>query len=255
MQFPVYIKIGSVNILLHTIAELTGMFIGFRYFLFLRKSEGDAVDSSNRLWIIIGAIFGALVGSRMLGALEKPHELFSTTRKLLYVYSNKTIVGGLLGGLWGVEVIKKIIHEKKRSGDLFVFPLLLAMMVGRIGCFSMGVFEETYGIPTRLPWAMDLGDGVMRHLVCLYEIFFLAFLWIFLYRIKKLYTLDEGALFKSFIVCYLFFRFCLDFIKPGERYFLGIGSIQIACLAGLIYYHPYLIHPKLLLKAPTLQNN
>jgi hypothetical protein len=79
------------------------------------------------------------------------------------VYSNKTIVG-LLGGLWGVELIKKIILKKRRV-EIFCFPFCL-MMIGRIGCFSMGVFEETYGIPTGLPGPWILGS-VMRHPVCL----------------------------------------------------------------------------------------
>jgi prolipoprotein diacylglyceryltransferase len=255
LQFPVYVHFGSVSILLHTIAEFAGIFIGFRYFLFLRKIQGDSVDSSNRLWIIIGAIFGALLGSRILGALEKPHELFSTENKLIYIYSNKTVVGGLLGGLWGVELIKKMIHEKKRSGDLFVFPLILAMIIGRVGCFSMGVFEETYGLQSRIPWAMDLGDGIRRHPVCLYEIFFLFISWISLYRIKKSYALDEGALFKLFMISYLLFRFLLDFIKPGERYLFGMGTIQLVCLAGLLYYYRYLFKPRFLLKPQVVLNN
>jgi len=255
LQFPVYVHFGSVSILLHTIAEFAGIFIGFRYFLFLRKRQGDSVDSSNRLWIIIGAIFGALLGSRILGALENPHELFSTENKLLYIYSNKTVVGGLLGGLWGVELVKKMIHEKKRSGDLFVFPLILAMIIGRVGCFSMGIFEETYGLPSQLPWAMDLGDGITRHPVCLYEILFLFVSWISLYRVKTSYALDEGALFKIFMICYLLFRFLLDFIKPGERYLFGMGTIQLACLVGLLYYHRYLFKPKFLLRPQLVLNN
>ena len=89
---------------------------------------------------------------------------------LLCDYSNKTIIGGLLGGLFGVELIKKVIEEKKASGDLFTYPVMLALIIGRIGCFSMGVYEETYGLPTTLPWGVKLGDNIPRHPVCLYEI-------------------------------------------------------------------------------------
>jgi hypothetical protein len=42
----------------------------------------------------------------------------------------------------------------------------------------MGVYEETYGLPSSLPWAMDLGDGIQRHPVALYEIIFLIALWL-----------------------------------------------------------------------------
>ena len=76
--------------------------------------------------------------------------LFQSPNILVYFYSNKTIVGGLLGGLVGVELIKKLIKEKNASGDLFTYPLILAMIIGRIGCFSMGVYEETYGLPSSI---------------------------------------------------------------------------------------------------------
>lgn len=222
--------------------------MGFRYFLFLRRKKGDFIDPGNRIWILIGAVFGALLGSRILGAAEQPQAFLTAQNKLMFIYGNKTIVGGLLGGLWGVELIKKWIGEKLKSGDLFVFPLLLAMIIGRIGCFSMGIYEETYGLPSRLPWALDLGDGILRHPVCLYEIIFLVLFWFALVRVKMKFPLEEGAQFKLYMIAYLAFRFLLDFIKPGERYFLGIGSIQIACLLGLLYYSSCLLRPQKLFK-------
>ena len=41
-----------------------------------------------------------------------------------------------------VELIKKLPVKTKASGDLFVYPLMLALIIGRIGCFSMGIYEE-----------------------------------------------------------------------------------------------------------------
>lgn len=76
--------------------------------------------------------------------------------------STTTVVGGLLGGLVGVELSKKIIGVRTSSGDLFSYPLILGMMIGRVGCLG-GLEDNTYGEATTLPWGMDLGDGVMRH--------------------------------------------------------------------------------------------
>jgi prolipoprotein diacylglyceryltransferase len=190
-----------------------------------------------------------LIGSRLLGALENPAAWFSAPSPFVYLYQNKTVVGGFLGGLVGVEVLKKFIGEKKASGDLFVFPMLLALIIGRVGCFSMGVYEETYGVPTTVFTGMNLGDGLLRHPVTLYEIFFLACLWITLYNIRKQTALQNGALFKLFMIAYLLFRFCLDFIKPHYTYAIGLSAIQLACVAGILYYLPYLIQPKKLLAA------
>lgn len=248
MSFPVYIEIGSSRILLHAILELLAFFIGFRYFLWLRKKRGDNIDRPNRIWIIVGAIFGALIGSRLIGGLEDPSQIPKASNVLLYFYQNKTILGGLLGGLLGVEVIKKWIDERKASGDLFVYPLLLAMIIGRVGCFSMGVYEETYGTVTGLPWGMNLGDGLYRHPVAIYEILFLVILWLSLAHLKRRFSLEEGALFKLFMITYIIFRFLLDFIKPHYTFDIGLSTIQLTCIAGLAYYLPYIIHPRKLLR-------
>lgn len=247
MHFPFSITIGHTSIPLHAIFEGAAFFIGFRYFLYLRKKRGDHYSSSGRVYIIIAAIFGALIGSRLIGALERPYELFKTENVSWYIYNNKTVLGGFLGGLFGVELMKKIIHEKKASGDLFVFPMILALIIGRIGCFSMGVYEETYGVGTTLPWGMNLGDNLYRHPVTLYEMVFLLFLWIALYQLDKKLLLQNGALFKLFMISYLVFRFLLDFIKPRYPIFLNLSTIQLASLAGVLYYLPYIVFPKKLL--------
>jgi len=247
MRFPVTVHLFNQPVLLHGIMEALGIFVGFRYYLFLRRRKGDVINSSNRIWILIGATFGALIGSHLLGSLENTPQWIASKDHWLYFVGNKTIAGGLLGGLIGVEIAKKGIREQRNSGDLFVYPLLFAMIVGRIGCFSAGIYEETYGLPSHLPWAMDLGDGILRHPVTLYEIAFLILLWIALWQLKKHYTFSEGATFKIFLASYLLFRFLLDFIKPGWRYFFGLGPIQIASLLGILYYIRYILNPRLLI--------
>lgn len=234
---------------LHVVLETLAFFIGFRYFLYLRKKKGDHYPSSERIYIIIGAIFGALLGSRIIGALERPQELFAAENVLWYIYNNKTVLGGFLGGLFGVELAKKLIGFKQASGDLFVYPIILALIIGRFGCFSMGVHEETYGVATGLPWALNLGDGIMRHPVTLYEIVFLSLLWIALHYVAKKKSLEEGALFKIFMIAYLLFRFSLEFIKPYYPIILDLSTIQLTSLLGLVYYLPYIFFPKRLLTA------
>ncbi len=235
---------GNSGILLHSLAELLAFFVGFQYFQWLKKKKGDPVTSEHRAWILAGAIFGALLGSRLVGGLEDPKLLLHAKNPLLYFYENKTVVGGFLGGLTGVEWVKKRIGEKKSSGDLFVKPILLALIIGRIGCFSMGIYEETYGLPTTLAWGMNLGDGLRRHPVALYEIVFLAALWIFIPQLERKYELRSGSSFKIFMMAYLLFRFLLDFIKPHADIVFSLSTIQLVCIAGLIYYRRDIFFPE-----------
>jgi prolipoprotein diacylglyceryltransferase len=248
MDFPFYVHIGNRSILWHTLVEPLAFFIGFRYLLYLKKKRGDILNSNTRFWIIIAAILGALLGSRLVGGLENPVPLSEGKNWVIHFYTNKTILGGLLGGLFAVELLKKLIGVKEASGDLFVYPIILALITGRLGCFSMGVHEETYGTATSFILGMDLGDGIQRHPVTLYEILFLVILWMYLEFLSRHHKLANGALFKLFMIGYIVFRFLLDFIKPHYIYGTGLSAIQMACITGIVWYMPYLIHPKRLLQ-------
>ncbi len=236
MPFPITISAGQYYFTLHSIFEFLAFFVAFRYFIFLRKKQQDLIESENRTWIIIGAIFGAIIGSRLIGGLENFPEMVSAPNKLLYFYQNKTVLGGFLGGLCGVELIKKIIKEKNSSGDLFTYPMILGLIIGRVGCFSMGVYEETYGIVTGFFTGMNLGDGTLRHPVTLYEILFLILLWISIVQVEKHRILPPGMRFKIFMMAYISFRFLIDFIKPHYTWQVGLSTIQVTCLAGVGYY-------------------
>lgn len=246
MHFPYSISLFGQQILLHSICELLGVMLGYRYYLFLKRKNTDIISTENRLWILAFAALGAVLGSHIIGSLENVPEWSHVANPLKYFWGNKTLLGGLLGGLVFVEMIKKMIGEKQNSGDLFVFPLLLAIIIGRIGCFSAGVYENTFGIPTSLLTGMDLGDGVRRHPVALYEVLFLLLLWPIFYKLQASKQLANGALFKLFMISYCVFRFLLDFIKPGWHFLFGLGTIQLTALFGLLYYIRYIIQPSLL---------
>src|SRR5690606_5254265 len=129
------------------------------------------------------------------------------------------------------------IGEKQSSGDLFTFPIILGIFIGRIGCFLSGINEFTYGKVTSFFMGMDLGDGLKRHPLAFYELVFLIALFVFLKYIQKNKVLDTGMLFKYFMILYFSFRFLIEFLKPNKFFILGLSSIQILCLICLLYYH------------------
>ncbi len=234
MDFPVTFHIFGKTILAHPLFEAAGMFLGMRYYFYLKRKSKEKLSFNTSAAVLIGATAGALIGSKLIGNLENPYALFEnfSFRK---VWSNNTIVGGLAFGLLGVELAKKIVHHKESTGDLIVFPLILAMIIGRIGCFLTGVYEETYGIPTDSVFGMHLGDQYLRHPVALYEIAFLILLWIGLKYIQsKKYA--SGFIFQLFMLSYFTFRFLLDFIKPRIEIIGNIGTIQMVCICVIIYY-------------------
>jgi len=222
---------------LHFILETGGIMLALFYYRRLRSSKKDVVSEEYRLMLLIAATFGAFFGSRLLGSLENPADFLAGGGEAgyLYYFRSKTIVGGLLGGLWSVELTKQWLGVRSRTGDVYVFPLLLAMMIGRIGCFLMGVGEPTYGLPTDAWLGLDLGDGIPRHATALYEIVFLGFLWIGLRYLPSLISLRPGRLFMLFLASYLLYRFFIGFLQPRVL-IEGLGAIQWACLLGLVWY-------------------
>lgn len=247
MNFPVNIHIGEFTISSHLVFELLAYSIGFRYFLFLRKNTVDTISSENRTIILIAAALGSFVFSRLVGYYET-EDFFNGKISFDAFYGNKTILGGLLGGLFAVEICKKIIGVTKSSGDLMTYPIILAMIIGRIGCFLAGLEDGTYGVASQLPWAIDFGDHVFRHPTNLYEISFLLFTWIWIYLLEKRFLLSNGSRFKLFLCSYFIFRFIIEFIKPVHPFLFGLSSIQITSFIGIIYYYKVILYPKTLIE-------
>lgn len=222
----------------HYIFETLAFIIGVRVYYFLKRGIADPISDENRLWIMLGAMLGALIGSRVVAVLETPAVLNHLSFSL--IYQSKTIVGGLLGGLFGVEIIKKIIGVNIASGDIYVIPIIVALFIGRIGCFSMGIDEPTYGIPTGFFTGMDLGDGTRRHPIMLYEMVYLLLL-LYFFRAIKNKQLINGDRFKLFMILYFLFRFIIEFIKPYQPLFLNLSSIHWSAILIFAYYYKFII--------------
>lgn len=239
MTIPYEPIISGIPVNVHLVMECLAFAIAFRYYKFLKYTQGDPIRSNNRLSIMLGAIAGAFAGSRLMGFLE--HPVFSLNPdQLRMLLDSKSIMGGLFGGLLGVEAAKKIIGEQQSSGDLFTFPLILGIFIGRIGCFLSGIKEFTYGTETDFFMGMDLGDGILRHPTSLYELLFLIVLFVILYTFRNKLGKQSGLLFKLFMLSYFGFRFFIELVKPNVFYTLGLSSIQWLCLICWIYYLPTL---------------
>jgi len=226
-------------IALHTGFEVAAYAIGVRLFLWQRRRLALPVleDRDRSLWIGVAAIFGAALGAKLGYWIEDPHNAFADFPDWRHLLEGKTIVGALLGGLIGVELVKRAIDAQGSSGDAFALPLIVGIAIGRIGCFLSGLDDHTFGNPTNLPWGIDFGDGVPRHPTQLYEIAFLIALGLLLHSRRDAFD-RPGDRFRAFMIAYLAFRLAVDFIKPMPIIYLGaLSGIQLLCLAGLLYYH------------------
>jgi phosphatidylglycerol---prolipoprotein diacylglyceryl transferase len=235
MHFPVYIHLGDWQVHPHVLFESLGYAIALR--LAMANFRRDTtLHPTQRSSIVVGGLVGGLLGAKLLVLLQHLDLAAPAWDQFLgLLLQGKTVVGGLLGAVAGVEVTKRWIGVKQSTGDAFVYPLLWGMAIGRIGCFLTGLSDRTYGIATTLPWGVDFGDGISRHPTQLYEILFLMGLGVGL-RWRDRYPHQSGDGFKFYMIAYLSFRLGMDWLKPDFHPILGMSAIQIACLLGLIYY-------------------
>lgn len=235
MTFAVIFHIFGHPIRAHEVFEAMGYTAASISFMALRKRfPGPRLSNESGLWIIVGCLAGAAAGSKLLAILESIHAYWPVYNQPDLLLGGKTIVGGLAGGWAGVEIAKHFTGVRQSTGDRFVFPILLGLAIGRIGCFLEGLPDHTYGVATSLPWGVDFGDGIRRHPTQLYEIGYClvtaAALMVYCRRPRP-----AGRMFQIFAFSYFAWRFLIEFIKPRETYF-GLSPIQMtsfvaACVA------------------------
>jgi phosphatidylglycerol---prolipoprotein diacylglyceryl transferase len=227
-----------VHIALETLAYTLGGVVYWRSSNALTQPP----DHWTRWGVLAGAVLGAALGSRGLYMLQYWGAL--THEPLAMWLGGKTIVGGLLGAVLGVETAKRVLHWSASTGDGFVLPLLVAIIIGRMGCQLSGLSDLTYGNATTLPWGWNYGDGIARHPTALYEIVGVGAIASVLYAAH--FMTRPGDRFRAFMVGYLLLRFGLEYLKPpfgpaAEGFLVpqrwgSLSAIQWACLGGFAYY-------------------
>ena len=232
--FPVVLHLGPWHLPIHPVCDVLAYSLGFQFYLYLkRRARGPRLAAEQNAWIFLGCLFGAIIGAKVLAWSEAPALYWALRHDPNFWFGGKTIVGGLLGGWAGMELAKWALGITASLGDVCVYPIILGMCIGRVGCFLTGLSDNTCGLPSNLPWAVDYGDGIPRHPAQIYEILFLLALGLILWLNRRALTVN-GLKFRWFLAAYLAFRFYIDFFKPHWTLFGGLSGIQWGCLAGLV---------------------
>ena len=171
---------------------------------------------------------GAVAGAWLFGSANSmPSSILAPSH---------SIAGALAGGIIAVEVWKHIHRVRSSTGGAFVLPICVGIVIGRFGCFFAGLPDYTYGIPTSLPWAVDLGDGVGRHPVQLYEsLSMAAFLAVYLRARLRGAAWARDHAFHAMIIFYACQRFVWEFLKPYPAV-LGPLNLFHLLMMGLAAY-------------------
>jgi len=189
-----------------------------------RTQQPLGLTGLERLGVGLGAFCGAMIGAKLPFVLSDWEGLLSGRA---WFDNGKTIVFGLVGGYFGVELAKWTMQIRVKTGDSFAVPVAAAIAVGRLACFVGGC---CFGTETTLPWGVDFGDGQPRHPTQLYEFMFhlaaaCGLAWLGRRRLHR------GQLIKLYVIGYLSFRFVTEFIRPEPVLWFGLTGYQLAALA------------------------
>lgn len=217
--------------LIHTIFDFAAWISAWLMSVFVARRgwlEGAARTPTRDPAYFIALGLGAIAGAFLFG---------SANMMLAHMWQlGHSIAGAIAGGIVAVELYKLATGIRESTGGQFVAPLAIGIAVGRLGCFSSGLPDYTYGTPTSLPWGVDFGDGIHRHPVQLYEsLSMLLFLAVYLGGIRRHSALFLRQGFYLFVGWYSLQRFAWEFLKPYPAIVGPFNTFHFVCLAMLAY--------------------
>jgi phosphatidylglycerol---prolipoprotein diacylglyceryl transferase len=199
--------------------------VGVGIVLARRTQAALPLAPREKLGIGLGAFCGAMLGAKLPFVVADWDGLLSGAA---WFANGKTILCGLVGGYFGVELAKWLLDIRIKTGDSFAVPVAAAVGIGRLGCFHAGC---CYGTPTTQPWGVVFPgvDTLPRHPTQLYEAaFHLTMAGLLCWLQKRGYL--RGQLIKLYILSYLVYRFFTELIRPEARLWGGLTGYQWAAL-------------------------
>lgn len=245
--------LGPLPLRGYALSILTGIVVAFFIARSRWKKLGEKPEQMENIALI--AIVCGIIGSRVYWIIIEWHRYFGAKATqpwyhIFYMWQGGLgIWGGIAGGFLSAWLLCR--HYKipfLRLADMVAPAFLLAQGIGRLGNWWN---QELYGLPTTLPWGLEI-DAAHRvagytqyatfHPTFLYEM-----LWSFtgvavLLILEKKLRLGRGKLFATYILWYATGRFFNEFLRidPVDT----IGGLRVnswATMAGWLFGALFLV--------------
>ena len=235
------VHIGLLSIHTFGIFVALGILVGTTVFLRFARQRGlDPGALSSLAWRVV--LFG-IVGSRILFVLTNLSDYSHRPLAAFAIWE-----GGLqFSGAFLIAIVVIVWWLRQHPGvpgltvtDGIVLGLVPGLMIGRIGCYSVG---EHFGHSTSFFLGVRYLGGVTRegpiavgsviHNTALYEIILLAPLAALLATLARRRA-AAGVMTATFLVWYGTQRFLTDFLRAYDERVGGFTGAQYLCLAMII---------------------
>jgi prolipoprotein diacylglyceryl transferase len=199
--------------------------------------------------IILWAVPLGIVGARLYHVITHPADYFYPGANLGNVFAiwdgGNAIFGSLIGGAIGAYIGCRMSGIRFWSfADVLAPALLLAQAIGRFGNYFN---QELFGLPTNLPWGLQidagnkaipvgLPDGTLFQPLFLYEIIWNLIGIAVILFLERRFQFRWGKTFALYLVWYGLGRSYLESIRidPSEFSFLGIQSNVWAAFLAVV---------------------
>jgi prolipoprotein diacylglyceryl transferase len=241
-----FIELGPFKIHFYALFILTG--IALAILIADRRLVKRGAPSGTALDIAIWTVPIAIIAARIFHVATHANDYFYEGADLLAVFriweGGIAIYGGLIGGAIGAWIGARQAGIKFWSFADAVAPgIILAQAIGRWGNYFN---QELFGIPTDLPWGLEidvtnpaypmgLPAGELFHPTFLYESLWSLLGFAVLLMLDKRFTLRWGKLFAIYLVIYSVGRVWVESIRidPSDV-ILGLRTNVWSAILGIV---------------------
>jgi len=260
-MYPYLFKIGPLTIGSYGVTLAIAFFTAFMVINWQFRKNGCDEELAWDLHFL--AIFGGMVGSRLMHILENFRDFLNDPMSMIFTTTGFSVLGGYVLAL--VLCTLRVRYAGQpffKIADIYVPGMAVGYAIGRIGCIVAG--DGCYGLPCKQAWAMNFPNGLVPtlsdknqmlaetyrrlfpgeavpadisvHPTPLYEsLSTLALLMILLFAGWRI---GGGRRFAFFLIWFGISRFLVEFIRLNPIVLWGLSSSQLLSiffvLAGFI---------------------
>ncbi|KQR55004.1 prolipoprotein diacylglyceryl transferase [Leifsonia sp. Leaf336] len=199
--------------------------------------------------ILLWAVVLGIIGARLYHVFTHPSDYFYAGANPWNVFAiwegGNAIFGSLIGGAIGIWIACRISGLRFWSvADALAPALLLAQAIGRLGNYFN---QELFGLPTNLPWGLQidagnkaipvgLPDNTLFQPLFLYEIIWNVIGVVVILFLERKFRLQWGKTLAVYLIWYGLGRSYLESIRidPSEFSLLGIPSNVWAAFLAVV---------------------